>query len=365
MRAAIARIDLNALRHNLSRVRQAAPGRQVYAAVKADGYGHGGPQVARALEGADGFAVACSEEALALRVSGISQPILLLEGPFEANELDLCVEHDLQTGIHHPEQLRMLETARLARPLPVWLKIDTGMHRLGIAPQQVASFWQRLQDCPNVASITLMSHLARADEKDCQVTTQQLQNFQQVTKHLSAPRSLANSAGILGWPDTHCDVVRPGLMLYGASPFAGRVGHDEGLRPVMNLESRLITVKPVARGSEVGYGGRWTAPEDMTMGIVAMGYGDGYPRHVPSGTPVLIDGVQAPIIGRVSMDMLTVDLRRHPQARVGDRVVLWGEELPAETIAEAAGTIPYELFCGVTGRVYREYDNVENHRNDP
>jgi len=359
MRAAIAHIDLDALRHNLDRVQQSAPGRKIYAAVKADGYGHGAVSVAWALGGADGFAVACSEEALILREAGIHHPILLLEGPFEGSELDLCVMHQLQPAIHHPEQLRMLECARLARPIPVWLKLDTGMHRLGIAPGETAAFWHRLRDCPNVESIALMSHLAGADEPTSDATPRQLAAFRDATADLPGPRSLANSAGILAWPETHFDAVRPGLMLYGATPMEGRVAADDGLRPVMTLESRLISVKALSRGGAVGYGGTWTAPEDMRMGIVAMGYGDGYPRHAPSGTPVLIDGTAAPLIGRVSMDMLAVDLRNHPRARVGDRVVLWGEGLPAERIARAAGTIAYELFCGVTGRVYRSLTRAD------
>lgn len=354
MRSTIARIDLNALRHNLARVREAAPGRQVFAAVKANGYGHDAITVARALSDADGFAVACSEEALALREAGVKHPILLLEGPFEASELELCVQHQLHTVIHHPEQLRMLESARLTQPLPVWLKIDTGMHRLGIDPADTGTYWQRLHACDKVQSVTLMSHLAQADDPQADTTPQQLARFLQATDGLSAPRSLANSGGVLTWPKTHLDVVRPGIMLYGATPLEERVAADDHLRPVMTLESRLISVKPVPKGGAVGYAGSWIAPEDMTMGIVAVGYGDGYPRHAPSGTPVLINGVETPIIGRVSMDMLAVDLRQHPQAQVGDRVVLWGEGLPAERIARAAGTIAYELFCGVTGRVYRE-----------
>ncbi len=287
-----------------------------------------------------------------MREAGIDRPILLLEGAFEAAELPLCARHGLEIAVHHPEQARMLELARLDRPLRVWLKIDTGMHRLGLEPEIVSAVFQRLRDCPAVTpAIGLMSHLARADERDCAYTLQQLQIFETATAGLPGERSLANSAGILGWPQTHFDWVRPGIMLYGASPFVDSLASDEGLRPVMTFHTRLISIKRLRRGEPVGYGGTWVCPEDMDVGVAAVGYGDGYPRHAPSGTPVSIDGREAALIGRVSMDMITVDLRRHPEARIGDRVLLWGEGLPVERIARAAGTISYTLLCGVTARV--------------
>ncbi len=353
-RATTVRLDLEALVHNLRRVRAAAPGRRVAAAVKAEGYGHGLIRTARALD-ADAFAVACVEEALALREAGIDRRILLLEGVFEADELPLCARHDLDIAVHQPEQLRMLELARLERPLRVWLKIDSGMHRLGLAPEATAAAFQRLRACSAVqAEIGLMSHLARADERDCDYTRQQLQTFETATAGLPGERSLANSAGILGWPDTHFDWVRPGIMLYGASPFVDSLAPDEDLRPVMSFHTRQIAIKRLRRGEPVGYGGTWICPEDMDVGVAAVGYGDGYPRHAPSGTPVLINGRAAALVGRVSMDMITLDLRRHPEARIGDPVLLWGEGLPVERIAQAAGTISYTLLCGVTARVRRE-----------
>jgi len=353
-RAAKVRLDLGALAHNLRRVREAAPRRRVAAAVKADGYGHGLVRVAQTLD-ADAFAVACIEEALILREAGISRPILLLEGVFEATELPWCARHELEIAVHHPEQVSMLEHARLERPLRVWLKIDSGMHRLGLEPETVPSMWRRLRDCPAVRpDLGLMSHLARADERDCPYTPRQLQRFESATAGLSGERSLANSAGILGWPQTHFDWVRPGIMLYGASPFADSLAPDEGLRPVMTMSTRLIAIKRLSAGEPVGYGGTWTCPEDMDVGVAAIGYGDGYPRHAPSGTPVLLNGREAALIGRVSMDMITVDLRRHPEARVGDPVVLWGEGLPVERIAQLAGTISYTLTCGVKARAMRE-----------
>ncbi len=350
-RATTVRLDLGALVHNLRRVKAVAPGRRVAAAVKANGYGHGLVQVAQSLD-ADAFAVAGIEEALTLREAGVTRPILLLEGVFEAAELPLCARHGLESAVHHPDQARMLATARLERPVRVWLKIDTGMHRLGLEPEMVPTLFQRLCTCPSVrADIGLMSHLARADERDCDDTLRQLRTFEAATAGLPGERSLANSAGILGWPRTHFDWVRPGIMLYGASPFVDSLAPAEDLRPVMTFHTRLIAIKRLRRGEPVGYGGTWVCPEDMDVGVAAVGYGDGYPRHAPSGTPVLLDGREAALIGRVSMDMITLDLRRHPEARIGDPVVLWGEGLPVERIAQAAGTISYTLLCGVTARV--------------
>ncbi len=332
-------------------MRAAAPGRRVATAVKAEGYGHGLLRVARTLD-ADAFAVACIEEALTLREAGIDRPILLLEGVFEASELPLCARHGLAIVIHHPEQVLMLERTRLEHPLRVWLKVDSGMHRLGLAPETVSAIYQRLRDCPAVApEMGLMSHLARADERGCDATLQQLQTFNAATAGLPGERSLANSAGILGWPQTHFDWVRPGIMLYGASPFVNSLAAAENLRPVMTFSTRLIAINRLRQGEAVGYGGTWICPEEMDVGVAAVGYGDGYPRHAPSGTPVLVNGREASLIGRVSMDMITLDLRQHPEARIGDSVVLWGDGLPVERIAQAAGAISYTLLCGITARV--------------
>jgi alanine racemase len=345
------RLDLGALIHNLRRVRAAAPGRRVMAAIKAEGYGHGLVRAASVLE-ADAFGVAGTEEALLLRETGITRTIVLLEGVLEAQELTACARHGLEITVHHPEQVRMLEHARLERPLRVWVKVDTGMHRLGLAPETVRAVFQRLRDCPAVRpDMAIMSHLARADERDCDFTDRQLRVFEEVTRGLPGERSLANSAGILGWPRTHFDWVRPGIMLYGAAPFAEGLAGDEGLRPVMTLHTRLIAKNRVRKGEAVGYGGAWVCPEDMDVGVAAAGYGDGYPRYAPSGTPVLVNGREAALIGRVSMDMITLDLRDHPEARIGDPVVLWGEGFPVERVAQAIGTVSYALLCGVTRRV--------------
>ena len=342
--------------HNFQRARVAAPGQRVAVAVKANGYGHGLLRVAFALAEADAFAVAAIDEAQILRQASVRQRILLLEGVFAAAELPRCARHNLSIVVHHPEQVRMLETARLDRRLRVWLKIDTGMHRLGVEPSTVPALFRRLAECPSVApAIGLMSHLARADERDADFSLQQMQVFERATAGLPGARSLANSAGLLGWPQTHFDWVRPGLMLYGASPFVNGVAADDGLQPVMTFQTRLIAIKRLGRGAAVGYGGTWIAPEDMDIGVAAVGYGDGYPRHAPSGTPVWVSGREAPLIGRVSMDMITVDLRQHPEARVGDPVVLWGQGLPIERIAEATGISAYELITRLTSRAALKY----------
>ena len=349
-RPAQAVLHAPALAHNLKRVRELAPGRGVMAVIKANGYGHGMIEVAKALGEADAFAVACLDEALLLREAGIQHAMVLLEGFFSPEEFPAIVRHRLTTVIHHEEQLRMLETDTPSAPLPVWLKIDSGMHRLGLAPDKVAAAYERLKALP-VELQGLMTHLASADERDDPTTSQQLACFQKVTASYGEPKSIANSAGILAWPQSHGDWVRPGVMLYGASPFAEQVGQDHGLRPALSLHSQLMAVNRFKRGERVGYGGEWQCPEDMAVGVVAIGYGDGYPRHAQSGTPVLVNGRRVPLIGRVSMDMVCVDLRSQPQARIGDPVCLWGPDLPVEEIARHAGTIPYELLCRVTPRV--------------
>ena len=246
----------------------------------------------------------------------------------------------------------MLETTPLAAPLRIWLKLDTGMHRLGALPEEFAGLRARLNACPLVIQpIPIMSHLANADDLDDGFTRQQLHRFHETTGDLDRETSLGNSAGLLAWPGARSAWVRPGISLYGVSPFPGRTGRDEGLEPVMTFRTRLISIKPVEAGAPVGYGGDWVCPHPTRLGVAAAGYGDGYPRLARSGTPVLIRGQRLPLVGRVSMDMITVDLNACPAAAVGDLVTLWGEDLPVETIAGYAGTIPYDLLCGVTRRV--------------
>lgn len=351
-RATGAVIDLSALRHNLRRVRELAPRSRVMAVVKANAYGHGLALAAQALADVDAFAVASLEEAQTVRRAGLSNPIVLLEGVFSEQELEEAARWDCELVVHDDYQLKLIEKSGLKGQLGVWLKVDTGMNRLGIAPATVQDAWKRLNKAKAVKQpMRLMTHFASADDLSNPKTLAQLEAFATATAGLEAERSIANSAGILAWPQSHADWVRPGSMLYGASPFATRSGAEDGLKPVMTMETALIAVKKLKKGESVGYGGAFVAPEDMPLGIAAIGYGDGYPRHAPSGTPFLVKGVRAPLIGRVAMDMVSLDLRGVPRPEVGDPVVAWGPDLPVEEIARAAGTIPLELLCGVTQRV--------------
>ena len=345
-----AEIRLSSLQHNLQRARAAAPHSQVMAAIKANAYGHGMTRVAHALHNVDAFAVASIEEAIILREAGVHADIILLEGMFSADEILLVQAYNVQLVIHSLQQVEWLEAARLPRPLVAWLKIDTGMHRLGINPADFAGFYQRLSECDAVAEIRFMSHFACADERHNPATAQQMEAFDACLGETTGQRSLANSAAILAHPASHADWIRPGIMLYGASPLQGESAASLGLEPAMTFRSQLIAVNSLRKGDRVGYGAEWTCPQDMPVGVVACGYGDGYPRHARAGTPVLVNGQRVPLVGRVSMDMLTVDLRGC-EARIGDEVVLWGEGLPADDVAESAGTIAYELFCQLTARV--------------
>ncbi|MGJ7901046.1 alanine racemase [Lysobacter sp. 1R34A] len=347
-----ASIHTDALRHNLAQARSMAPHSRVMAVVKADGYGHGLERVARALEGADAFGVAALSDADRLRAAGLSQPIVLLSGFDEADDLPQLRRLGVETVVHHVSQVEMLEQAGPGEPIRCWLKVDSGMHRLGFAPQDVREAHARLSAAASVADgIVLMNHFASSDEFDKPQTRQQLQAFAAATAGLAGSRSLANSAAVLGWPDAHADWIRPGGLLYGISAVEGRTGADFGLRPAMTLSTRLIAVNRVGKGERIGYAATWECPEDMLVGVAAIGYGDGYPRAAPSGTPVRVAGHDTQVIGRVSMDLMTIDLRGIPEAQVGDPVLLWGPELPVERIAEASGTIGYELTCSITRRV--------------
>lgn len=354
MRPAQALIDLAALRHNYQLARQCSGGKAL-AVVKADAYGHGAVLCAQALQAeADGFAVACIEEALELRAAGITQPILLLEGFFEASELALIDQHQLWCVVHSLWQLDAIEQARLSRPLQVWLKLDSGMHRVGLFPEQYQAAYQRLQASGKADKIVLMSHFARADELDCARTEEQLAVFNTAREGLQAEVSLRNSPAILGWPQVPSDWVRPGIMLYGATPFEQTQALAAQLKPVMTLQSKIIGVRELPVGEPVGYAARFVAERPTRVGVVAMGYADGYPRHAPTGTPVAVDGQLTRIIGRVSMDMLTVDLTDLPQTGLGSRVELWGAQVLASDVAAQAQTIPYQIFCNLR-RVPRLY----------
>jgi alanine racemase len=312
-------------------------------------------QASASLAGADGFAVARVAEAIRLRGSGVDTPILVLAGALEADELDAAVHHRLELTVHQPEQLALLQRLRADSPVRVWLKVDTGMHRLGVLPAEVPGALQRLADCPAVhAPAGLMTHLADADDPRDPLTDLQCERLRSLAQP-GQPLNVGNSGGILGFPASRTDWVRPGIMLYGSSPFHACSAAALGLRPVMTLTTRLMAVRRLRRGDRIGYGGTYRCPEDMAVGVAAIGYGDGYPRHAPTGTPVLVRDRRVPLVGRVSMDSITLDLRMVPEARPGDEVVLWGQGLPAEEIARRAGTISYELFCGVTGRVRREH----------
>ncbi|ABM01260.1 alanine racemase [Shewanella amazonensis] len=353
-----AEISSRALKANLKRLRQIAPGSKVMAVVKANGYGHGLLNVAEVLTDAhsnadaDGFGLARLEEALEVRAGGVSARLLLLEGFFRSEDLPLLVEHDIDTVVHHVSQLDMLESVSLSKPVTVWLKIDSGMHRLGFHASEFKDVYQRLQQNPNVAKpVHLMTHFSCADEPQKDFTATQMAHFNALTQGLPGDRTLANSAGVLYWPQSQADWIRPGIALYGVSPVAGDLGSNHGLEPAMELVSQLIAVREHSAGESVGYGAYWTASRDTRLGVVAIGYGDGYPRNAPEGTPVLVNGRRVPIVGRVSMDMLTVDLGPDAADKVGDRALLWGKELPVEEVAERIGTIAYELVTKLTPRV--------------
>lgn len=353
-RPARALVDAGALRHNLQQVRACAPRARVMAVVKANAYGHGLGWTASTLDrGVDAFGVSSIEEGIQLREAGITRPICLLEGFFSADELPVLAQQRLEPTLHHESQLKVLAQAPPTLKLAVWLKIDTGMHRLGFDSESVPAVLGQLRGFPVVENIRVMSHFARAEFSPDAVTQSQIDSFLSQTQNLGLESSLANSAGILGWPRSHLDWVRPGIMLYGASPLEGQTTTQLDLKPVMTLETALIAVHARRKGDAIGYGGDWRCPQDMPVGVAAIGYGDGYPRHAVPGTPVLVNGSRVPIVGRVSMDMITLDLRAQPRARVGDPVVLWGRGLPIEEVAKSAGTIAYELLCHVTERIPR------------
>ncbi len=351
-----ARIDCTALSHNLRVVRARTGESRVLAVVKADAYGHGAVRAARAFAAADGLAVARVDEALALRRAGIGGTLLVLGGFGDREALDRLAAEGVDTVVHAPGQIELLRARAAGPPVRVWVKVDTGMHRLGFPPADFSGVWRELAALPGVARpLHAMSHFASADEPGGGASPEQIARFDEALASVAEtlPVSLANSAGVLAVPAAHRDWVRPGVMLYGASPMPGGRGHDHGLRPAMTLSAPLVTVKTIERGAAVGYGGTWATPEKMPLGIAAIGYADGYPRHLPSGTPVLVNGRRAALAGRVSMDLIAIDLRGCPDARPGDPVTLWGDGLTVEEIAEAAGTIAYELLARLGPRVER------------
>lgn len=344
---------LSALKHNLEVARRHAPKSRIWAVVKANGYGHGLLRVAQALAGADGYALLDLNEAVRLREAGSAKPILLLEGIFQSADLEPVDRYGLTLALHDVEQISMLERAHLSAPVAVCLKLNSGMNRLGFAGSQVRAAYARLQASGKAAAITLMTHFADADGADG--VAAQMARYTEWTAGLKGEATLANSAAILRYPETHVDWVRPGIMLYGCSPFAGLSAQALGLQPVMTLASEIIAVQEIKPGDRVGYGGIFQAERPMRIGVVACGYADGYPRHAPgsndSNTPVLVAGARTHTVGRVSMDMLCVDLSEIPQAGVGSPVTLWGDGLSADEVAASAGTISYELLCALASRV--------------
>jgi len=354
-RPILATVDLGALRHNLARAREAARGRFVWAVVKANAYGHGLTRALRAFAEADGLALLDLDEAVRAREAGWRKPILLLEGCFEAADLAACSDHVLTTVVHCGEQLEMLERHRPVRPLSVHLKLNTGMNRLGFRPQRAVQAYERLRGLHSVRELTLMMHFANADRpRDATgpvPVAEQLDEFEGVTAEWPEPRSLANSAALFLLPEVGGDSVRPGIALYGGATDEHHPAASLGLRAAMALTSRIIGVQTIEAGAAVGYGARFVAQRRTRIGVVACGYADGYPRHAPDGTPVVVAGVRVPLAGRVSMDMITVDLTHVPEAGVGSAVELWGTQLPIDEVANAAGTVGYELMCALAPRV--------------
>lgn len=355
MRFPLARIDGGALRHNLAVVRRLAPAARVIAVIKANAYGHGLVESAHALASSDAFGVARLDEGMTLRAAAIASRVVLLEGVFTAAELQTAAQAKLDLVVHTFEQLQLLESFATDKSFDVWVKLDSGMNRLGFRPEHFPAAWSRLQRCRCVATLRVMTHLAAAEERAGRATREQLARFESLTGSLSVERSVANSAGLILNAEARLHWVRPGLMLYGISPVPGLSAAQLGLQPAMTLLTQLIAVRDVPRGEGVGYGAIWRAPVDSRIGIAAVGYGDGYPRNMRGGTPVLVNGARTSVVGRVSMDMTAIDITQLPQAQTGDPVTLWGDGLGAEEVAPFADTIAYELVCGISQRVAVEW----------
>jgi alanine racemase len=352
-RLAIATLSTENLLHNLEVIKKQAKGREVIAMIKANGYGHGLRSVALRLDGKIySLGVASVDEAMALRQANVKMPITLMSGAFEADDLFIASCQNFHLIFHEETQINWLNNIKLPNPLKIWLKIDTGMGRLGFDLESAKRAYEILSNHPQIIQpIGIMSHLACADEPNHPLNQKQIDNFKNFVKDLPGPKSFANSAAIFSFADNLYDVVRPGISLYGISPLKGKTASDLGLKPVMTLQTRLVAVSDAKKGSNIGYGARFTCPEDMKIGVIAMGYGDGYPRSARDGTPVLVNNKRCQLVGRVSMDMAMIDLRHCPEAAVGDPVILWGEGLPIEEVAQHTDNIPYDIICGVQQRV--------------
>ncbi len=344
-----ATVSAGAFAHNLRVARSHAGATKIWAVIKANAYGHGLERAARALADADGFAILDFQEAARLRLGGVTKPILMLEGVFQPSDVPLLGKYHLTPVIHNPGQIEMLRAAELDADIDVYLKVNSGMNRLGFTPENLGAAYAALREQPRVKGLTLMTHFADAD--GASGVKAQLEWFGEMTKSFSAPRSLANSAALIRFPEARGDWARPGIMLYGCSPFADRSAESLDLKPVMTLTTEIIATQQLRAGERIGYGFSYEAVGDLTIGVIACGYADGYPRHAPVGTPVLVNGKRTRIVGRVSMDMITVDISDMPEARIGTPVTLWGEGLSADEVAAAAGTLSYELLCALAPRV--------------
>lgn len=343
-------IDYNAIEKNYALAKKCAPNSKVMAIIKANAYGHGLFEVANTLSYADAFGVATPSEAIALRKAGVKNRILVLEGFLTAEELSSIQEAQCDTVVHSEFQVELLKKTETSNPIGIWLKVDSGMHRLGIKPHVVETLRAQIAEHPTCKELVLMTHLASSEELASDTTAKQLETFQTCTELSQHPSSTANSAAILSRPETHGDWVRAGIMLYGASPLEAHGDDHCGLTAAMEVTAPIIAIRDCEKGDAIGYGGRYTCPTDMRIGVVAIGYGDGYPRHAKDGTPVLINGDRVPMVGRVSMDMITVDLTDCKNAAVGDHALLWGKALPVEEVAQSADTISYELLCQIQSR---------------
>ena len=354
-RPLLARIDLSALNYNFTQVKHCAPHAKVLAVVKANAYGHGAVQVAQCLTQADGFAVASIEEALLLREAKIKQSIVVLGSFFSEADLKTIQAYHLTIAIHHVDQVALLRHSSLSAPLKIWLHVDTAMHNLGLSVEQLPRIITQLESLAHIEIETLMTHFSNADQLHDPTTERQMVAFKAATQNYRWPCSLANSAAILGWQHSHAQWVRPGLMLYGAMPAALKKATEVQLRPVMTLESKIIAIRQLIAGESVGYGATWVCPRAMSVATVAVGYGDGYPRHAKVGTPVLVNGKRCPLVAVVAMDLITIDLTPAPDAQLGDPVILWGQDLAVEEIATYADTIPHHCLANLHHRIPRVY----------
>ena len=352
-RSAIAILSTENLLHNLSVIQSQAPASQIIAMVKANAYGHGLRSVSTRLDKrVYSLGVASSDEAIALRRAGVDGPITLMEGIFEQDELLIASCEKFQVIFHDWWQIEALKTLDLPSPLYVWLKIDTGMGRLGFNPSEAIKAYEELLKNPHVLKpIGILSHLACADEVDHSLNQKQIKSFEDFARNLPGLKSFCNSAGIINFPSHHYDIVRPGMSLYGVSPIKELIAKDLNLKPVMTLQTRLIAVRKVSTGSSLGYGSQFVCPKDMHIGVIAIGYGDGYPRTTKAGAPILVNNIRCRVVGRVSMDMTTIDLENCPDAKAGDPVILWGNNLPIEQVADYTSHCPYDLLCAIQNRV--------------